>query len=316
MQTQITTDPEEAASFLRRGELVAFPTETVYGLGANALDAGAVSKIFEAKGRPPDNPLIVHLSGFGRIDEVVSAVSPHARALVDAFFPGPLTLVMPRHELIPPAVSAGLPTVGVRMPDHAVARSFLAHCGCPVAAPSANRSGRPSPTTWRAVRADLDGRIACILEAEPTRVGLESTVVDCTGPAPIVLRVGALSVEALQGCVPETRLADEADALARSPGTRHRHYAPRAAVHVTSRPSEVRPGPLVAFIGMEPPAHPERFGLCTTVPTVEHYARALFAFFRRADADGMQAIFCQEVPDSGLGRALNDRLRRAAHASD
>ena len=165
MTTHLTESPEDAAAYIRRGQTVAFPTETVYGLGADAFNGDAVQQIFAAKGRPSDNPLIVHIADRAQVDRLAASVPGPARALMDRFFPGPLTLILPRCPDVPSVVTAGLDTVGVRMPDHPVAQRFLAACGTPVAAPSANRSGRPSPTTWQAVRDDLDGRIPCILKA-------------------------------------------------------------------------------------------------------------------------------------------------------
>ena len=245
------------------------------------------------------------------MDAVARTLPPAARVLMAAFFPGPVTLIVPRLDTLAPAVSAGLGTVGLRVPAHPVAQAFLEHCGCPVAAPSANRSGRPSPTTWQAVRDDLDGRIDCILQGPRSSEGLESTVVDVTGTAPLVLRAGAVSLEALQAAVPATRLAHSAAELARSPGTRHRHYAPDAPVRlVDAPPTQDTDG--AAFIGLDAPAAPERFRLVSVCPDVAAYAYRLFDFLRRSDAAGASPIYCQRVPAEGLGRALMDRLERAA----
>ncbi|ACY48475.1 L-threonylcarbamoyladenylate synthase [Rhodothermus marinus] len=312
-ETLLTTDVHEAAALIRRGELVAFPTETVYGLGADAFNPEAVRKIFEAKGRPLDNPLIVHIVHLDQLAHLVRDVPEAARRFMERFFPGPLTLVLPRHPDVPDEVTAGLPTVGVRMPRHPVAQAFLEACGTPVAAPSANRSGRPSPTRWEAVYADLNGRIACILQGDRSDMGLESTVVDCTGSEPVVLRAGAVPLEALREVVPETRLVgDETSLKARSPGTRYRHYAPQARVVLVDHPDEAVPDPRHAYIGLTPPAHPEAFGACCVCPDVETYAYELFDFFRRCDAQNCTRIYAQRVPHTGLGLALMDRLERAA----
>lgn len=312
-QTLLTEDIHRAAALIRQGELVAFPTETVYGLGADAFNPAAVRKIFEAKGRPSDNPLIVHIACIDQLDRLVTAIPETARRLMARFFPGPLTLVLPRHPDVPDEVTAGLPTVGVRMPRHPVARAFLEACNTPVAAPSANRSGRPSPTRWEAVYADLHGRIACILQGDRSDMGLESTVVDCTGPEPVVLRAGAVPLEALQEVVPETRPVGADEFLkARSPGTRYRHYAPRARVVLIDHPNEAVPDPRHAYIGLTPPSHPETFGVYCICPDVETYAYELFDFFRRCDAQGCTRIYAQRVPPTGLGWALMDRLERAA----
>ena len=182
---RLTRSPQEAAEFILKGELVAFPTETVYGLGASLWDESALRKIFDAKGRPSDNPLIVHIAGLDQLDSIAATIPKSASIFIRRFFPGPLTLVLPKHPRVPLLATAGLETVAVRMPRLALAQEFLGLCGVPVAAPSANLSGRPSPTTWEAVKTDLDGRIACILVGDQTEVGLESTVVDCTGEQPI-----------------------------------------------------------------------------------------------------------------------------------
>ncbi len=313
METRYTDSPETAAALLRAGGCVAFPTETVYGLGADARNETAIAGIYRAKNRPADNPLIVHLPHADGIGDVVAEVSPPARDLIAAFFPGPLTLVLPRHASIPALVSAGLGTVAVRVPALELARDFLARCGCPVAAPSANFSGRPSPTTWQAVRDDLDGRIDGVLCGPQAAAGLESTVVDCTGGRPLVLRPGALSLEALQSVVPETAIPETAAHLAlRSPGTRHRHYAPRARVVLGTAPEgEAVEGP-VAWIGVTVPPRGLAVQFLQGCVGLEGYAYELYHFFRRCDAVGVKTIVCETVEDVGMGRALNDRLRRAA----
>jgi L-threonylcarbamoyladenylate synthase len=321
MKTRLTTRPDQAAHVLISGGIAAFPTETVYGLGANVFDEEAVRDIFRAKGRPGDNPLIVHVENTAQIDEVARRVPPHARKLMRRFFPGPLTIVLPRHPTVPGVVSAGLDTVGIRMPRHPVARAFLRACGFPVAAPSANRSGRPSPTSWQAVRDDLDGRIPIILKGGRAPVGLESTVVDCSGRVPVVLRAGAVTLEQLRRAVPATRMAGPRDrAKGRSPGLRHRHYAPRARVRIVDggpwtvdRGRDTEHGSRVteAFIGLHRPA-PGRFALLKRCRDVRAYARELFHFFRGCDQAGVRIIYCEAVPERGLGAAVMDRIRRAA----
>ncbi|MFZ4627409.1 MAG: L-threonylcarbamoyladenylate synthase [Blastocatellia bacterium] len=326
MRTRITFSPTRAAEYLRRGELVAFPTETVYGLGANLFDGEAIRKIFLAKGRPHDNPLIAHIASRVQLRQVAAAIPPLAESLIERFFPGPLTVLLPRHERVPLEATAGLSTIGVRMPDHRLAQRFLLACGVPVAAPSANLSGRPSPTTWEAVQADLDGRIACILRGEQTRVGLESTVVDCTGDRLVLLRAGAVSFEELAAFVPAGGLIDGTDAASsdrgttpRSPGMKYRHYSPRAEVVVIDllrrREEGWSPGPHAAWIGLRTPPHPERFQRIALCPDPAAYAHRLFAFFRQCDAEGIKRIFCQAVPPEGLGRAVMDRIRKAAFGS-
>jgi L-threonylcarbamoyladenylate synthase len=309
----MTAVPEEAASMLRDGGLVAFPTETVYGLGADAFQPAAVRRIFEAKERPANNPLIVHLHARAQLLEVAASVPPVAEDLMGQFWPGPLTLIFPKHPDLPTVVTAGLETVGVRMPRLPLTRRFLAACDTPVPAPSANRSGRPSPTHWRAVAADLDGRIECILQGGRTEAGVESTVVDCTTAPPAVLRPGAISVEAVRECVGRVRVATPDDRTApRSPGTQHRHYAPAAQVRLVDTPADAVPASTHAYIGLAPPARPEAFGRTHVAADCAAYAHDLFHYFRACDAAGMEIIFAQTVPPAGLGRALNDRLRRAA----
>ena len=313
MQTRLTTDPQKAAACLRHGATVAFPTETVYGLGADAFNAHAVRSIFEAKGRPADNPLIVHLARIEQLALVAPGTTPAAEALIQHFVPGPLTLILPKSPAVPDVVTGGLDTVGVRIPAHPVAQAFLAACQRPVAAPSANRSGRPSPTTWQAVQADLDGRIGCILQGDQSEVGLESTVVDCTQAVPTVLRAGVITLEQLRAVLPHLRIADgNEETMIRSPGTRYRHYAPHARVRLVDHPSDIQPASEAAYIGLDTPSKPTAFGLISTCHSVEAYAHDLFDFFRRCDAAGLRTVYCQRVAPKGLGHALMDRLHRAA----
>ena len=313
MQTKLTRSPNLAARFIVSGEVVAFPTETVYGLGANVFDDAAIKKIFVAKGRPSDNPLIAHIGNLSQIELLTSHISTTAAKLIDKFFPGPLTIVLPRRNEVPAIATAGLETIGVRMPRHQLALSFIHACGVPLVAPSANLSGKPSPTTWQAVKADLDGRIACILKGEPTEVGLESTVVDCTGKNPIVLRAGAMTLEQLQEVIPATRFAKHnANTPARSPGLKYKHYAPLARVVIVSNLHDIIPPPQSAFIGFHIPSHLDQFKRMQLCLTIEQYAQSLFQFFRECDADGINVIYCEAVSETGLGLALMDRIGRAA----
>ncbi len=315
MDTVSINDPNAAAAIIKRGGLVAFPTETVYGLGADVFNEAAIAKIFVAKGRPQDNPLIAHIYSLDQLSLLASDVPDAARRFIERFFPGPLTLVLTKAPGVPSIATAGLGTIGVRMPRNPVAQEFLRACETPVAAPSANLSGRPSPTTYQAVREDLNGRIDAILIGEQTDVGLESTVVDCTGEVPIVLRAGAVTLEQLRAHAPSTRLADaDNDLTNRSPGTQHRHYSPRARVVLVESQAESKPAPDAAFIGFPSvvPAQPlEMQHICTTL---REYAHELFLFFRICDAEGIKTIYCQTVPEEGIGRAIMDRLRRAAES--
>jgi L-threonylcarbamoyladenylate synthase len=310
VKTVVTESIDEAASFIKRGGICAFATETVYGLGANILDEKAVAKIFEAKGRPADNPLIVHISTVDQIDELAAGVTPTAQAFVDAFFPGPITIVLQKADHIPLLATAGLDTIGIRMPRFDLARRFISGCGVPLAAPSANLSGRPSPTTWQAVLEDLDGRIDCILQGEPAEIGLESTVVDCTGNVPLVLRPGAVSLEELQTVVPETRIETaSSDQSPRSPGMRHQHYAPKAVVNIVDPEFEIS-NFKSAFIGLNQPSGD--FAIERICASVDEYARELFEFFRECDRRSIEVIYCERVENKGIGAAVMDRITRAA----
>jgi L-threonylcarbamoyladenylate synthase len=319
VRTVLTIDAEEAAAFIRRGGVVAFPTETVYGLGANVFDTGAVGKIFEAKRRPADNPLIAHVGDGEQIQRIATEVTESAERFIERFFPGPLTVVLRKTDAVPMIATAGLETIGVRMPRFDIAHRFLAACGVPVVAPSANISGRPSPTTWEAVYEDLNGRIDCILQGGPTAIGLESTVVDCSGEVPVVLRAGSVTIEELREVVPETVYYGPADAAApRSPGMKHRHYSPRARVVVSNQGHDektqslslpVLPGG-VAFIGMSPVEG--EFETVRVCGSVEEYAHSVFEFFRECDRAGITTIVCEAIEETGIGAALMDRLRRAA----
>ncbi|NOT59405.1 MAG: threonylcarbamoyl-AMP synthase [Acidobacteria bacterium] len=313
LETLLTTDLHEAARFIQRGELVAFPTETVYGLGADVFNESAIGKVFAAKGRPSDNPLIAHVSHQDQIKQLAADIPDDAQKMIDAFFPAPLTLVLPKHDRVPLLASAGLQTIGVRMPRHDLAREFITACGTPLVAPSANLSGSPSPTTWQAVAADLLGRIACILQGVQTEVGLESTVVDCTGDAPVVLRTGGVTLEQLQAIVPATRKADATDLhQPKSPGLKYRHYAPHATVVMVSEMNELKGNEHAAWIGLHAPRSSD-WHLIKQCADVAEYAHELFAFFRACDAQGIKAIYCEAVAEQDLGVALMDRIRRAAH---
>ncbi|ACF10899.1 Sua5/YciO/YrdC/YwlC family protein [Chlorobaculum parvum NCIB 8327] len=313
MQTLVTDKPEEAASHLNRGETVAFPTETVYGLGADAFNPDAVAGIFRAKGRPSDNPLIVHVASPDRVGEVAREINEAAQRLIERYFPGPLTIVLKKRDSVPDIVSAGLPTVGVRCPAHSQAAEFLRHCKHPVAAPSANVSGRPSPTDWKTVYHDLGGKIACLLRGEPSTIGLESTIVDCSVKPPLLLRSGAISLEALQEIVPDIKVATtcrEGEAP-KSPGQKYRHYSPEAEIIlVETAPSSLPTEQKAAWIGLStPPAGATKSLQCHDL---DEYARVLFGFFRTCDAEGIRTIYCELPPEEGIGRAIRDRLVKAA----
>ena len=299
----------EAARFLREGRLVAFPTETVYGLGANALDETAVVSVFAAKERPRFNPLIVHVLGRADAEKHV-AFNPIAQKLADAFWPGALTLVLPRREGSPLSLlaAAGLDTVALRAPHHPIARALLTVAGIPIAAPSANRAGSVSPTTADHVARDLYNRVDLILDAGPCPIGIESTVIGFENGEPILLRPGAITREAIEGIA--GRLADPTNGDIRAPGMMSSHYAPRARLRLDIH--EVRPGEALLAFGPTVPTSANR--MCNLSPRgdLAEAAANLFAMLRQLDQPGVSTIAVMRLPDRGLGEAINDRLRRAA----
>jgi L-threonylcarbamoyladenylate synthase len=324
-----TTQPDpdivaQAAEVLRRGGLVAFPTETVYGLGADVLNLGAVKRVFDVKGRPPDNPLIVHVAGTKMLDDVVDEIPDKGKTLGETFWPGPLTLVMKRTILVSDLVTAGLDTVAVRMPDHPVALALIRAFGEGVVGPSANLSGRPSPTTAQHVYDDLRGQVELILDAGQTTIGMESTVVDVTVDPPLILRLGGLTRERIEEAIGPVETNSAGDRANRSPGTRHRHYAPRATVILSqygdpasfaSRLQEQRQaGKTVGCIVHSPlVAKLESGEFYRVLPSsIDIFARHLFRTLRELDAMRVEVIIVEGVEEDGLGATVMDRLRRAA----
>lgn len=317
----VAADPaaiEEAAALLRAGELVAFPTETVYGLGADAGDDAAVARIFAAKRRPRFNPLIVHVDGLAAAERLVR-MNGRARALAGRFWPGPLTLVLRRRDNAPLSllVSAGLDTVAIRAPDHPVARALLRAAGRPIAAPSANVSGRISPTTAAHVEGELDQRVAMVLDGGRCGIGIESTILDLSGDTPRLLRPGGVPAEEIEAELgPLAPPPVGVQISPRAPGLLRRHYAPGRALRLNAR-TVGGDEALLAF-GPEVPgtAHSLTFNLSPSGNLVEA-AGNLFAMLRALDeAPGYSAIAVVPIPDQGLGRAINDRLRRAAAPAD
>jgi L-threonylcarbamoyladenylate synthase len=304
----------EAGALLRAGGLVAFPTETVYGLGADAFDRDAVARVFAAKRRPPDNPLICHVVDAGGLDDLADDffLPGVALDLAREWWPGPLTLVVRSRIEVPTITTGGLDSVAVRVPAHPVALALLDAAGTPVAAPSANRSGRPSPTSAAHVVEDLGDDVDLVLDAGDTQYGLESTVVDVRGPRPVILRAGALPAEEL-GLAPRTAGAD----LAASPGTRYRHYAPDCQVEI----APIGEGPDLAAklaaqgdrVGLIAPGHAPAGVVELARPGGPRgLAKVLFAALRRAEAQRLDVVVVEAVEDRGLGAAVMDRLRRAA----
>ncbi len=322
----------KAASLLRAGQLVAFPTETVYGLGANGLDGEAVLRIFEAKGRPQDNPLILHVSKKSETRRLWLRTPALAQTLMDTFWPGPLTLVAPKSALVPDAVTAGLDTVAVRMPADRTARLMIQKAGVPVAAPSANRSGRPSPTTAAHVLADMDGRIPLILDGGPCKYGVESTVL-LLGNPPIILRPGAITREMLESVVGEVKVARSvlaplaAGERAASPGMKYRHYAPEAEVRVVSGAPFPAARAILALYD-EAEASGRRCVIAGTEQTKAFYlgkqyvilgnrakpdtlCASLFAKLRDMELEA-DLILAEGIPAEDEGLAYMNRLLRAA----
>ncbi|HJZ69931.1 MAG TPA: L-threonylcarbamoyladenylate synthase [Blastocatellia bacterium] len=313
---------ERAAAIIQTGGLVAFPTETVYGLGADAMNETAVRRIFEAKGRPPDNPLIVHIASRGMLDLVANDISEKAERLVKKFWPGPLTLVLSRNSQIAPSVSAGLRTVAVRMPKNEIALGLIRASATPIAAPSANASGRPSPTSASHVLDDLGGRIDMILDGGTTNIGIESTVLDVSSDAPAILRPGWITREMLSEVIGPVDRSASAEELRRSPGTLHRHYSPRARVVLIERGSLKRIEQLcrehlkqgsVGYIGHTPvDIDDESFHYIPLRERADDYGSSIYASLRELDQTSPRVIIVEGISEEGEGAAVMDRLRRAA----
>ena len=329
---RVGADVDEAVEVLRRGGLVAFPTETVYGLGADATDVAAVGRVFRVKGRPADHPLIVHLGDAAALDQWVLDVPLAARLLAEAFWPGPLTLLLARSSRVPDVVTGGRPTIGLRVPDHPIARDLLAAFGGGVAAPSANRFGRVSPTAAADVVTDLGDDVDYVLDGGPCRVGVESTIVDLSGDEPEVLRPGGVGVERLTdvlGTPPRMWLGDSP---VRAPGMLAAHYAPRARVEVLAadavparavalvaageRVAVLAPAPIDGLdgVGTGPGEGGARGDLLELEPAgpPDDYARVLYARLRQADRLGVAVVLAVPPPPVGVGVAVADRLQRAA----
>jgi L-threonylcarbamoyladenylate synthase len=311
---------DRAAATLRRGGLVAFPTETVYGLGCDATNVDALARLYEIKRRPLDHPVIVHLASVDALGRFAAEVPPSAKALADAFWPGPLTIVLRRSAEVPDAVTGGRDTVGLRVPDQRVARALLRAFGGAIAAPSANRFGRVSPTTATDVLADLGDDVDVVLDGGPCTVGVESTIVDCTPDPPVILRLGGVSPERIEAVVGE-RVARHVSGETPAPGTLPTHYAPVARVVLTSadelgaraatllgdghRVGVLAPGAVASGLSgdlviLDPPAD------------VDEYARTLYARLREADRRELDVLLVVPPADRGIGAAVVDRLRRAS----
>lgn len=319
---------EAAAQVISVGGLLGIPTETVYGLGANGLDEAAVGAIFTAKGRPQDNPLILHVPDAGWLGRYCTDIPPVAYELADRFWPGPLTMILRRKEIVPDAVTAGLDTVGMRCPDCAVTREIIAQADVPVAAPSGNASGRPSPTTAAAMLEDMDGKIDAIVDAGPCQVGVESTIIDLTVTPPRLLRPGGVTLEELEDALGEVAVDEAVLRLMapgeqpRAPGMKYRHYAPKAPVTVVKGDPDETAGYIAARMGEKSGVicfdeyagyfrgHPvEAIG-----PAADQaqQARRIFDALRAFDRADVADIWAQSPTDTGLGLAVTNRLNKAA----
>ena len=326
METKLLTensdDLDRAAAIIANGGLVAFPTETVYGLGANALDPDAVARIYEVKQRPSDNPSIVHIAEKEEIGPLTVRVTPEMEILMDRFWPGPMTMITVSSDRIPDVTRGGQPTVGIRLPESRAARELIRRSGCPVAAPSANISGRPSPTTARDVLDDLNGKIEAIIDGGPCSVGIESTVIDMTGDIPMILRPGIITREELENALGREILTDpmlnvkpepsETDGKKpRSPGQKYRHYAPRAKMIIF----EGAPDDVEGAIDEE---RMERESMGQKVKTLifesdgRKAAKNFFAELRKADRDHVDVILVAALPEKGIGFSVMNRMLKSA----
>ena len=322
-----------AAEIIRAGGLVAFPTETVYGLGGDATNPDASRKIYEAKGRPPDNPLIVHIENFGQLEEIVAEVPKEARVLAEKFWPGPLTMILNKNEKIPYETTGGLDTVAIRMPNHPVAQAFLKESGCMIAAPSANTSGRPSPTRASHVWEDLQGRIDVILDGGEVGIGIESTIVDLTEEVPVILRPGFITLEMLSEVLGTVKMdpgiVDEnSKKPPKAPGMRYRHYAPKAELTLVEGQENqvvsaingyaeklISSGKKVGIIATEETKDRYPEGMVVSIGSRNdeaQVARHLYQVLRQFDEWDVDAIYSESFPTAGVGQAIMNRLLKAA----
>lgn len=324
----------EAGEIIKAGGLVAFPTETVYGLGANGLDEEAAKKIYAAKGRPSDNPLIAHISAPEELEALAAEIPCFAKRLMELYWPGPLTMVFKKKEIVPYGTTGGLDTVAVRMPSDPIARALIRLAGVPVAAPSANRSGRPSPTTADHVWQDMAGRIEMIIDGGPVGIGVESTIVDVTGPVPVILRPGAITMEMVRDALGQVEIDPaivgpiKEGVRPKAPGMKYRHYAPKARMTLVEGEMEqvVR---AINHLAREALKQGERVGIICTDETrfcypagmirsvgirarEETVAHNLYAVLREFDDLEADVIFSESFPDDQIGQAIMNRLSKAA----
>lgn len=321
-------DINVAGEIIKSGGVVAFPTETVYGLGANAFDENAVKKIFEAKGRPSDNPLIVHICQKSQIKDLAEDITESAQKLIDAFMPGPFTIILKKKSTVPDIVSAGLSSVGIRLPMQKTATEFIREAGVPIAAPSANLSGKPSPTKAKHVIEDMWGRIDAIIDGEDCNVGVESTIVDASGDVPCLLRPGGITFEELKAVVPKIKIdknvleSVSADERPKCPGMKYKHYSPKAEVIVIEGEMQAVQGKINELLRADAQ---KTIGILTMFGTVydkgimidagkngKEYAKNLFDALRTFDELGVEKIYAEFCDVDGYGLAVKNRLYKAA----
>ncbi len=324
---------KQAASVIRSGGLVAFPTETVYGLGADATNPKAAGKIYAAKGRPSDNPLIAHICSYGDLSDIAADIPPEAKMLADMFWPGPLTIILKKQSSIPYETTGGLDTIAVRMPAHPVALGLIRASGCPIAAPSANTSGRPSPTLASHVAEDLDGKIPLILDGGAVGIGIESTIADLTGEIPVILRPGYITMEMLAGVIGQVRIdpgiVDEASGIKpKAPGMKYKHYAPKAEmVLVEGKPQQVVWA--INRLAAAQEAEGKKAGIIAAAETADCYrhgfvvrigdrgnedtiAHNLYRILRELDKSGADIIYSESFSTPRIGQAIMNRMLKAA----
>lgn len=324
---------KQAAELIRQGELVAFPTETVYGLGADALLAEAAKKIYAAKGRPSDNPLIIHVADFASVEKIVAEVPDKARLLAEKFWPGPLTMIMHKSDVVPCETTGGMDTVAVRMPAHPLALALIRESGGYIAAPSANTSGRPSPTLAEHVYQDLQGKVAMILDGGPVGIGLESTIVDLSEDIPMILRPGYITGEMLRQVIGDVQvdpglIAADSDVRPKAPGMKYRHYAPKADLMIVRGEAEAvvakinelaslsgKEGRKVGIIGTDETVSCYHHGIVKSIGSREDedsIARHLYGILREYDELDVDCIFSESFATPRIGQAIMNRLLKAA----